>query len=94
MKKKYDEKYLNLDSTEKYEEVLSEIELEIKTINGEKELFYEKDYAIIGVYTDGDVPLNKPLKFRTLTVIIRCAFQEDEELDPLICLDECLYDSV
>ena len=94
MKKKYDEKYLNLDSTEKYEEVLSEIELEIKTINGVKELFYEKDYAIIGVNTDGDVPMNKPLKFRTLTVIIRCVFQKDEELDPLICLDECLYDSV
>ena len=76
--------------SEKYEEVLSEINSEIKTINGGKELFYEKDHARI----DDDVPLNKPLKFPTLTIIIRCVFQKGEELDPLIYLDECLYESV
>ena len=36
------EKYLIVDSTEKYEEVFSEIRSEIKTINGEKELFMKK----------------------------------------------------
>ena len=77
--------------TEKYEEALSEIKSEIKAINGGKELFYEKDYARIGVNTDDDVPLNKPLKFPTLTIIIRCAFQKGEELDPLIYLYECLF---
>ena len=61
-KEKYDEKYLNLYSTEKYEEVLFEIKSQIKTINGGKELFYEKDYARIGVNTDDNLPLNKPLK--------------------------------
>ena len=35
-------KYLVLDSTEKYEEVFSGIKKEIRTINGGKELFYEK----------------------------------------------------
>ena len=85
---KYDEKYLILDSTEKYEEVLSELKSDIKTINGGKELFYEKDYARIGVNIDDDVPLNKPLKFLTLTIIIRCVFQKGEELDPLIYLHE------
>ena len=34
------EKYLILDSTEKYEEVFSGIKKEIETINGGKELFY------------------------------------------------------
>ena len=87
-------KYLILDSTEKYEEVLSEIKSEIKAINGGKEIFYEKDYARIGVNTDDDVPLNKPLKFPTLKIIIRCIFQKGEELDPLIYLDECLHESV
>ena len=48
-KEKNDEKYLILDSTEKYEEVFSEIKSEIKTINSGKELFYEKNYARIGV---------------------------------------------
>ena len=89
---KYDEKYLILDSTEKYEEVFSGIKSEIETINGGKEMFYEKNYGRIGVNTDDDIPLNKPLKFPTLTIIIRCVFQKGEELDPLIYLDECLYE--
>ena len=41
-KEKYGEKYLIIDSTEKYEEVFSGIISEIKTLNGGKELFYEK----------------------------------------------------
>ena len=90
-KEKYGEKYLILDSTEKYDEVFSGIKKEIETINGGKELFYEKNYARIGVNTDDDVPLNKPLKFPTLTIIIRCVFQEGEKLYPQIYLDECLY---
>ena len=57
--------------TEKYEEVFSGIRSEIKTLDGGKELFCEKNYARIGVNTDNDLPLNKPLKFPTLTIIIR-----------------------
>ena len=94
-KEKYGEKYLILDSTEKYDEVFSGIKKEIETINGGKELFYEKNYAKnmqrIGVNTDDDVPLNKPLKFPALTIIIRCVFQAGEKLYPQIYLDECLY---
>ena len=41
-KKKYGEKYLIIDSAEEYEEVFSGIISEIETINGGKELFYEK----------------------------------------------------
>ena len=89
-KEEYCEKYLTLFSAKEYEKVLSEI----KTINGGKELFYEKNYVRIGVKADDDVPLNKLLKFPTLTVIIRCVFQKGEKLDPLIYLDECLYESV
>ena len=63
-KEKYGEKYLILDSTKEYGEVFSRIRLEIKTINGGKELFYEKNCSRIGVNTDDDVPLNKPLKNR------------------------------
>ena len=73
-KEKNGEKYLILDLTEKYEEVFSEIRSEIKTINGGKELFYEKNYARIGVDTDDNIPLNKQLKFPLLTIIIRCVF--------------------
>ena len=77
--------------TEKYEEFFSGILLEIKTINGGKELFYEKIYAKIGINTDDDSPLNKSPKFQTLVIIIRCVFQEDKNLYPQIYLDEYLY---
>ena len=93
-KEKNGKKYLVIDSTEKYDEVFSGIKKEIETINGGKELIYEKDYAKIGVNTDDDVPLNKQLKFPTLTIIIRCIFQKGKELDPQIYLDKCLYGSV
>ena len=63
-KEKYDEKYLILDSAEKYEEVFSRIKSEIEIINGGKELFYKRNYARIGVNTGDDV-----------TVIIRYVFQ-------------------
>ena len=85
-KEKNGKKYLIIDSTEKYEEVFSGIRSEIKTINGGKELFYEKNYARIRVNTDDDLPLNKQLKFPTLTIIIRCVFQEDEKLYPQVYL--------
>ena len=75
-KEKNRRKYLIIDSTEKYEEVSSEIISEIITLNGGKELFYEKNYARIGVNIDNDIPLNKLLKFQTVTIIIRCVLQK------------------
>ena len=77
-KERNGEKYLILDSTDKYEEVWSGIISEIKTLNGGKELFYEKNYTRIGVNTDDDLPLNNPLKFLTVTIIIRCVLQKSE----------------
>ena len=49
--------------TDKYEEVWSGIRSEIKTINGKKGLFYERNYSKIGINIDDDLPLNKPLKY-------------------------------
>ena len=91
-KEKNGEKYLILDSTEKYEEVFSGTKSEIETINSDEKIYYEKDCAKIGVNTDDDMPLNKQMKFPTLIIIIRCIFQKGKELDPLIYLDECLYE--
>ena len=56
-------------------------------------MFYEKNDGRIGVNTDDDIPLNKTLKFPTLTIIIRCDFEESGKLYPQIYLDECLYES-
>ena len=85
------EKYLVLDSTEKYEEVFSGIKKEIETINGGKELVYEKNYSKIDVNAN-DVSPYKPVKFPTLLKIIRCVFQTDNKLKPQVYLDECLYE--
>ena len=91
-KEKYGEKYLIIDSTEKYEEVFSGIKSEIEALNSGKELFYEKNYARIGVNTDDNLPLNKQLKFPTLTIIVRCFFQKGKKLYPQIYLDKCLFE--
>ena len=69
-----------------------ELDQKLKQTNGGKELFYEKNYARIGVDTDADLPLNKPLKCPTLTIIIRCVFQVGKKLYPQIYLDEYLYE--
>ena len=93
-KEKYGEKYLIIDSTEKCKEFQSGIKSEIKTLNGGKELFYEKNYVRIRINTDDDLPLNKQLKFPTLTIIIRCVLQKNEKLYPKIYLNECLYELI
>ena len=85
LKKKKGEKYLILDLTDKYEEVWSGIRSKIETLNGEKKKFYEKNYARIEINTDDDLPLNKQLKFPTLTITIRCLLQKGEN-----CLDKLI----
>ena len=37
-----------------------------------------------------DLPLNKPLKFHVMTIIIRSVFEEDGKLYPQLFLDDTL----
>ena len=85
------EKYLILDEIGKYEEVFSKIKSEIEAINSGEETYYEK-HAKIMFNSDDDIPLNKTIKFPTLTIIIRCIFQNGKKLCPQVYLDECLYE--
>ena len=80
--------------TDKYEEVFFEIISEIETLTGGKELFYGKNYARIGLNRDDDLPLNKPLKFSTLTITVRYILQKGEKLNPQIYLNEYFYELV
>ena len=41
--------------------------------------------------SDDNLPLNKPLKFISMTVTIRCVFSEDNKLYPQVFLDGALY---
>ena len=61
-----------------------ELYQKIKTLNGRKELFYEKNYARTGINTDDY--LNKLFKFSTLTIFMKCVLQEGEKLYPEIYL--------
>ena len=80
--------------TGKYDEVFSAIKSQIETINGGEKMYYEKNYARIGVNADDGIPMNKQMKFPTLTIIIRCVFQSDEKFCPQIEIDECLFKNV
>ena len=82
----------NKELLKKYNDVFTEIRDEIKTINGSKENYYEKDYMKIKFNSDDDLPLNKSLKFRLMTITIRCVFKEDNELYPQVFLDDALYE--
>ena len=47
----------------------------------------------IKLNTYDNLPLNKPLKFHMLTIIVRCTFGEDGKFYPQLCLDDCLYEA-
>ena len=42
--------------------------------------------------TGDNLPLNKPLKLRMLTIIVRSVFEEDDKFYPQVYLDECFYE--
>ena len=53
---------------------------------------YEEDYSKIKFNSDGDLPLNKSLKFHAITITIRPLFEEGGKLYPQFYLGECLYE--
>ena len=42
--------------------------------------------------SDDDLPLNKPLKFHVMTIIIRSVFEEDGKLYQQLFLYDTLYE--
>ena len=74
-----------------YADVWDGIKNEIKAINGGKENDYEKDYLKIKFNSDDDLPLNKPLKFHAMTIIIESVFEGDK-LYLQVFLDDALYE--
>ena len=53
---------------------------------------YIKDFMNIKFDSEDDLPFNKQLKFSTMTIIVRPAFEGDGKLYPQIYLDEYLYE--
>ena len=99
IEEKYESKNLVFDSAdwnkkvlEKYTELWDDIKKEMKAINGGKGGEYNKDFTKIKFDTDDNLPLNKPLTLRLLTIIVRSVFEEDCKFYLKVYLDECLYE--
>ena len=83
----------NKEVLKKYTELWDGIKNEIEIINSGKQGEFGKSFIEIKFNTDGDLSLNKPLKFHLLTIIVRCIFEDVSKFYPQFYLDECLYES-
>ena len=89
--------YSVFDSTDENKELLKKynyfngIRDKIREINN-SECDYEKDYVKIKFSSDDDLPLNKSLKCRLMTITIRHVFEEDGELYLQVFVDDTLYE--
>ena len=90
-------KYLKITLTnsnskvlKKYAEIWSGIKDQIEQINVSKSGECGKDYIKIKFKSDNDLPLNKQLKFTSLTIIVRTIFEENDKYYPKLFLDEGL----
>ena len=91
-------KYLIFDSMDENKELLKKqndvwngIKNKIEEVSSD-DCDYEKDYLKIKFNSDDDLPLNKPLKFHSMTITIRSVFEEDGKLYPQVFLDDTLYE--
>ena len=66
--------------------------MKLKAINGVKENDSGKDYMKTKFSPDDDFPLNKPLYFHAMTIIIRSVFEEDGKLYQEIFLNDAFYE--
>ena len=91
-------KYLNIALTDSKNEVLKKYAeiwrgikdqiLKITGLVGE----YDKNYMKIKFDSDDNLPLNTVLKFRVLTIVIRCIFEKDGKYYPQTFLDDSLFE--
>ena len=64
----------------------------IEKIHNNKSGEYENDYMKIKFNSDDKLPLNKQLKFISVTIVLRSVFEEDGKYYPQALLDDCLYE--
>ena len=96
--------YLDFDSTELhlvdenkevlklYTELWDGIKNKIEIINGAKTSEYCKDFMKINLDSDDDLLMNKPLKFPTITIVVRSVFKGEGKFYPQVYLDECWFE--
>ena len=99
VEKNNDNKYLTIALTDNnnqvlvdYAKVWNRILEQIKKINNGKIKEWGKDYMKIKFNSDDDIPLNKVLDFRDVTIVIRSIFENNDKYYPQIYLDDALVD--
>ena len=98
IEEKNENKYLIFDLTDENRELIKRYQDVWSVIKNKKEAIsrgecnYEKDYMKIKLNSNDNLPLNKPLKFHVMTIIMRSVFEEDGKLDLQVFLDETLYE--
>ena len=80
----------NKELLKKYSDFFDGIRGKIKEVSND-EYDYEKDYMKIKFNSADGLPLNKPLKFRLMTITMRPVFEEDGNVYPQVFLDDALY---
>ena len=84
----------NKEVSKKYEEVWESIKKYIETINGGERVEYGKDLKRIRFESNDNLPVNKPMKLRLLTIIIRYVFIEGSNFYPQLFLEDAFYNLV
>ena len=74
--------YKNREALENYTELWDEIKDQIE---------YGKDFIKARFESNDDLPLSKILNIPVCTIIVKSAFQEDNNYYPQLLLYECLY---
>ena len=82
----------NKEVSKKYEEVWEGVKKEIETISSGEKVEYQKDFWKIRFESNDDLPLNKPIKLRLLTIIIGFVFSGDGKFYPQLFLDDAFYE--
>ena len=72
--------------------VLSGIKRGIEKVNNNKAGEYQKDSMKITCDSDDKLPLDKQLKFLSVTIVIRSVFEDDGKYYPQAFLNDCLYE--
>ena len=98
LKKKNGNKYLVLDDVDENKEVSKNMKKfgkvlknKLKRLIVAKKLNMGKILKKIRFGSNDNLPLNKPIKLRLLTIIIRYVFSEDRKFYPQLFLDNALY---
>ena len=92
-------KYLIFASTDKnkkvlkkYTELWDEIENQIETISGNKQIEYGRDLMKIRFESDDDLPLGKTLNISVCIIAVGSVFKEGNNYYPQANLHKCSYE--